>query len=533
MRDFTLGTRLRIGFAVVTALALAVGAFAYSKIADINQTADQIATSTLAAVHLSEDLRANLLRQNALLQRHLATSNQAQLARLDEAILSERDRNGSIFAKYEAASAGQRQKTALNSLKAARDTYIGSLDAVLKLSRTGSEPDKIQALEMTDQRLRPAYDSYLECADTLLASNWNMLDDQHQNLAAVAFDTSNGIIVAVVSATILSILVSWFVIRGITAPLAEARSVLAAVSQGDLLCRAEVQSSDELGDLLLLLNQVLDNHWSAAVSAERLANGELGAHVNVLRPQDILGASLLRIRNNLQSLAEFAELLARGEFTDTRLFSDKDTLGQALLRVRDHLKTFTATKPDFTTSLNVIDKISEGDLSVTLETSDDPLGSALQRMLEGLRLKIREIESSASAFTTLSERLLTTEAVNQMTEVVRQVADKINIFEEIARKTDLLTFAAALEANRAGEHGISFAFVASEMRKLGERSQTTATELTRLVTNGLKVAGNGRDLASVQSSGRELVSEAARLQSSLSFFKLEQPHEALTKVAAI
>jgi len=73
-------------------------------------------------------------------------------------------------------------------------------------------------------------------------------------------------------------------------------------------------------------------------------------------------------------------------------------------------------------------------------------------------------------------------------EAMKQVAEKISIIEEIARKTDLLALNAAVEAARAGEHGKGFAVVASEVRKLAERSQTAAAEISRLSIDGVQIA---------------------------------------------
>jgi methyl-accepting chemotaxis protein len=79
---------------------------------------------------------------------------------------------------------------------------------------------------------------------------------------------------------------------------------------------------------------------------------------------------------------------------------------------------------------------------------------------------------------------------------MKEVAEKINIIEEIARKTDLLALNAAVEAARAGEHGKGFAVVASEVRKLAERSQTAAAEISRLTTEGVKTAEGAGQLLS-------------------------------------
>jgi methyl-accepting chemotaxis protein len=83
---------------------------------------------------------------------------------------------------------------------------------------------------------------------------------------------------------------------------------------------------------------------------------------------------------------------------------------------------------------------------------------------------------------------LSGDAVIRTVSAMKQVAEKIGLIEEIARKTDLLALNAAVEAARAGEHGKGFAVVASEVRKLAERSQTAAAEISRLTVDGVQVA---------------------------------------------
>ena len=79
-------------------------------------------------------------------------------------------------------------------------------------------------------------------------------------------------------------------------------------------------------------------------------------------------------------------------------------------------------------------------------------------------------------------------AVNETVEAMRQIAEKIQIIDEIARNTNLLALNAAIEAARAGEHGKGFAVVASEVRKLAERSQVAAGEITELSKSSVEVA---------------------------------------------
>ncbi|MGE4578191.1 MAG: methyl-accepting chemotaxis protein [Desulfuromonadales bacterium] len=79
-------------------------------------------------------------------------------------------------------------------------------------------------------------------------------------------------------------------------------------------------------------------------------------------------------------------------------------------------------------------------------------------------------------------------AVAETVSAMKDIADKISIIEEIARQTNLLALNAAIEAARAGEHGKGFAVVAAEVRKLAERSQHAAAEISDLSSSSVEVA---------------------------------------------
>ncbi len=80
------------------------------------------------------------------------------------------------------------------------------------------------------------------------------------------------------------------------------------------------------------------------------------------------------------------------------------------------------------------------------------------------------------------------DAVAMTVSAMKDIAGKISIIEEIARQTNLLALNAAIEAARAGEHGKGFAVVAAEVRKLAERSQTAAHDISGLSSSSVEVA---------------------------------------------
>lgn len=79
-------------------------------------------------------------------------------------------------------------------------------------------------------------------------------------------------------------------------------------------------------------------------------------------------------------------------------------------------------------------------------------------------------------------------AVKEVVVAMKDISRKIGIIEEISRQTNLLALNAAIEAARAGESGRGFAVVASEVRKLAERAQVAASEITEISGKNVELA---------------------------------------------
>jgi methyl-accepting chemotaxis protein len=94
------------------------------------------------------------------------------------------------------------------------------------------------------------------------------------------------------------------------------------------------------------------------------------------------------------------------------------------------------------------------------------------------------------------------QAMGDINEASKRIADIIGVIDEIAFQTNLLALNAAVEAARAGEQGRGFAVVASEVRSLAGRSATAAKEIKDLIRDSVRKVEDGSVL--VTQSGQTL-----------------------------
>ena len=195
---------------------------------------------------------------------------------------------------------------------------------------------------------------------------------------------------------------------------------------------------------------------------------------------------------------KFAETVADGDLTKSLDITQKDEIGQlayALNTMVDKLKEVVASVQAAS------DNVASGSQELSASSEEMSQGATEQAAaaeeasssMEQMAANIRQnadnaMQTEKIAIKSADDAKAGGEAVAKTLSAMREIAGKISIIEEIARQTNLLALNAAIEAARAGEHGKGFAVVAAEVRKLAERSQHAAAEISELSGSSVEVA---------------------------------------------
>ncbi|HJW43483.1 MAG TPA: methyl-accepting chemotaxis protein [Geothrix sp.] len=216
---------------------------------------------------------------------------------------------------------------------------------------------------------------------------------------------------------------------------------------------------------------------SQAMTALRvMAQGDLSTSI-ATRNGDV--DSLMAHTRALQQRVK--SMVNRMRFEATEVASGAEALSAATLQMSSATEEIArSTEGQRAASENLASAITELSASVSEVASNTRQGQ--RQAEEAVQAALQGDKAGEAALS----------AMAQVEGATAEVVKAVQVIQEIARQTNLLSLNAAIEAAHAGQVGKGFAVVAEEVRKLAERSSSAAEEISHLIEASNRAVQSGR-----------------------------------------
>ncbi|MDR3119820.1 MAG: methyl-accepting chemotaxis protein [Clostridiales bacterium] len=338
-----------------------------------------------------------------------------------------------------------------NTVVSALEAYLSGNQAAILQAEQGRAPE---------ETFRAITGSDADSRFLALYNAASVLSDYNyqgsMNSAAAAKNLANRMIllsvVLIGVALVLLALVAALIIRSITRPIAGLIRASSQIAGGDLAHEIMIDAKAELGTLAANFKALSDN-----------LN-------NVM--SEIVGVSN-RVGNSAREVASTSNMIAQGSTTQA---SSIEEISASLSDIEGKVRANSQTAATCNTFAdNVISDAEDG-------------SSKMEMMVQAMR---------------------------DISEASKNIANIIKVIDDIAFKTNILALNAAVEAARAGQHGRGFAVVAEEVRNLAAQSANAVKDTAGMINDTMNKVNHGTDIAGETSDALMRIVEGVRKASDL------------------
>lgn len=333
--------------------------------------------------------------------------------------------------------------------------------------------------------------------------------EEIQSSAKEAMLLAEGVLAtAAVVAIVTGLLISRAMSVSISRPVVALSQAAQRLAMGDLrVDELTVKARDEIGDMAASFNRMVRN-------LRRLLEGVTNQTQALLNSsQELTGAS----EQSAQAAQEAAQSMGAVAGGTSEQAASAQEVNRSIVELRQTIQQIASgasrSSLEVQHAAELLTRAVEalGQMADNTGSVADGAGGAAAAARAGAQVVGQTVEGMERIKAVVGESAA---RIHELEQSSAQIGEITVTISAIADQTNLLALNAAIEAARAGEHGRGFAVVAEEVRKLAERSASSAREISGLIasiqTQTAEVVGSMAKATEEVETGSRLANEAGQ-----------------------
>src|SRR5574344_442646 len=327
--------------------------------------------------------------------------------------------------------------------------------------------------------------------------------------------------------------------------------------------KAEYIKNDDIGAILKELNQYFDKYdrmrkddmhvlGELVIALDKVAQGIYSTQINsntsnfmVHTLKEVVNKMLVRANTNIEDLVEIIGLYSEHDYRrqvninpilkgKMKLAMEQiNQLGSELNNNAKHnLENGTLLEKNSLTMNRSVENLANkanaqaASLEETAAALEEITGITKNNTQNAHKMSnlSKDVKDSVILGENLANK--TASSMDEINAKVEAINEAIEVIDQIAFQTNILSLNAAVEAATAGEAGKGFAVVAQEVRNLANRSAEAAKEIKDLVENATSKTNDGKKISDEMKAGysnlNKLISETIDIIQDVSIASSEQ-----------